>query len=106
MTQPVNSSYLNYTPYDPDRESCRTEGGNSTPANGGAEGTGNTSTAPQARQSDDCRGELLAATATCGSLVLLARTLPAVGLGLIGCAGALIQLNECRAETETKAQGQ
>lgn len=107
MTQPIGSnSSLNYTPYDPDEELCRGEGTGGP--NGGAEGAGDVSTAPQPQREDrDCTAEVLSAIGTCGGAYLASRLSPAAGLAaLVGCAGAVIQLDRCLSEPESKAQGQ
>jgi hypothetical protein len=107
MTQPVGSnSSLNYTPYDPDEELCRSEGTGGP--NGGAEGAGGVSTAPQPTQADrDCTAEVMSAIGTCGGAYLAGKLSPLAGLfGLFGCGAAVKQLDECLSQPETKAQGQ
>lgn len=107
MTQPVSSNpSLNYTPYDPDEELCRSEG--SGGPNGGAEGSGAASSTPPPTKADrDCTGETLGAIGTCGGAFLVSRVSPAAGFfALLSCAGAVDSLVECLDQPETKAQGQ
>ena len=106
MTQPVGSnSSLNYTPYDPEEELCKSEGtGGAGGGPSGAEGAGGAPSAPPAPYEDrGCAPELLNMVATCGSVLLSGKV---VSFDTLKCLASIGNAVACLTEPQNKAQGQ